>query len=112
MNKNTLIFLTVVMVLVGAGFLLFRSTSPSVKENTAVIPPANNNEKTAATTPSQNISDSILPTLGDANAPVTIIEYGHFKCPSCNKFFRETKPEITEKYIKTGKVKFVWKDFP
>ena len=52
------------------------------------------------------------PTLGDANAPITIVEYGHFKCPFCNRFSRETEPQIEEKYIKTGKVKFIWKDFP
>ena len=60
----------------------------------------------------QENTDVNAPTIGDANAPVTIVEYGHFKCPSCNRFFRDTEPQITEKYIKTGKVKFVWKDFP
>jgi len=60
----------------------------------------------------QNTTDKNAPTLGDEKAPVTIVEYGHFKCPFCNRFFRETEPQIAEKYIKTGKVKFVWKDFP
>ncbi|MDO8676851.1 MAG: DsbA family protein [Candidatus Azambacteria bacterium] len=49
--------------------------------------------------------------LGDKNAPVTIIEYGDFQCPFCGKFFKETEPTLREKYIKTGKVKFIYRDF-
>src|SRR3990167_3005650 len=49
--------------------------------------------------------------LGDQNAPVTIIEYGDYQCPFCGKFFKETEPTLRENYIKTGKVKFVYRDF-
>ncbi len=52
------------------------------------------------------------PFLGDENAPVTIIEFSDFECPFCAKFHKETFPQIKEKYIDTGKVKFVYKDFP
>lgn len=54
-------------------------------------------------------SDDIV--LGDSKAPVTIIEYGDYQCPFCGKFFKETEPLIRENYIKTGKVKMVWRDF-
>lgn len=49
--------------------------------------------------------------LGDLNAPVTIIEFGDFECPFCTKVFLETEPKIREDYIKTGKVKWVMRDF-
>ena len=52
------------------------------------------------------------PVLGDPNAPVTIVEWSDFECPFCNRFFKNTLPEIKEKYIDTGKVKLVYRDFP
>ena len=50
--------------------------------------------------------------LGDPNAPVEIIEYASLTCPHCQKFHLETLPEIKKKYIDTGKVKLVYRDFP
>lgn len=52
------------------------------------------------------------PVLGNPEAPVTIVEFSDFQCPFCRRFFRETLTQIKEKYIKTGKVKFVYRDFP
>lgn len=49
--------------------------------------------------------------LGDAKAPVTIIEYGDYQCPFCSKFFAEIEPAIIEKYVKTGKAKFIFRSF-
>lgn len=50
--------------------------------------------------------------LGEASAPVTIVEYGDFKCPFCARFFVETEPRLRREYIDTGKVRLVWRDFP
>ncbi len=52
-----------------------------------------------------------LPILGDEKAKVEIVEFGDYQCPFCGKFFKETEVLIREQYIKTGKVKFVWRDF-
>jgi protein-disulfide isomerase len=49
---------------------------------------------------------------GDKNAPVTIVEFSDYECPFCGKYFEETLPQITENYIDTGKVKYVFRDFP
>lgn len=49
---------------------------------------------------------------GDANAPVTIVEWSDYECPFCARFYSETFKQIDEKYIKTGKVKFAYRDFP
>lgn len=52
------------------------------------------------------------PVKGEADAPVEIIEFSDYQCPFCAKFFEQTLPEIEKNYIKTGKVKLVYKDFP
>jgi len=49
---------------------------------------------------------------GNPNAPVTIVEWSDFECPYCAKFYSQTLEQIDEKYIQTGKVKFVYRDFP
>lgn len=56
------------------------------------------------------IGDDVV--LGDPDAPVTVIEFGDYQCPFCEKFFRETEPLLRREYIETGKVKMVYKDFP
>ena len=52
------------------------------------------------------------PFLGDENAPVTIIEFSDYQCPFCARFWSQTLPQIKSEYIDTGKVKFVYRDFP
>ncbi len=49
--------------------------------------------------------------LGDAGAPVTVIEYGDFQCPFCGRFFSQTEPLLKENYVRTGKVRFVYRHF-
>jgi protein-disulfide isomerase len=50
--------------------------------------------------------------LGDPNAPVTIVEYASVTCSHCASFHANTMPELKEKYIDTGKVKLVFREFP
>jgi len=52
------------------------------------------------------------PFLGDENAPVTIVEFGDYQCPICQRFHANTLPQIKSEYIETGKVKYIFKDFP
>ena len=49
---------------------------------------------------------------GDADAPVTIVEFSDYECPFCGKFYTQTYPQLVQKYIDTGKVKLVFRDFP
>lgn len=49
---------------------------------------------------------------GDENAPVLMIEYASLSCPHCAKFSTEIYPSIKAKYIDTGKLRFVYRDFP
>ena len=52
------------------------------------------------------------PFLGNEDALVTIIEFSDYECPFCERFYRQTLPSIKSTYIETGKVKFVYRDFP
>ena len=56
-------------------------------------------------------TDNASPILGNPNAPITMIEFGDYQCTFCNKFFHETENPIITNYIKTGKVKVLFKDF-
>jgi len=49
---------------------------------------------------------------GNPNAKITIVEFGDYQCTFCYKFHDETMKKINEKYIKTEKVNFIYKDFP
>lgn len=49
---------------------------------------------------------------GDKDAPVTIVEWSDYECPFCGRFYTNTLRQIEEQYVKTGKVKFVYRDFP
>lgn len=49
---------------------------------------------------------------GDPDAPVTIVEWSDFECPFCTMFYTQTLGQIQTEYIDTGKVKFVYRDFP
>jgi protein-disulfide isomerase len=49
---------------------------------------------------------------GQADAPVTIVEYASMTCPHCSHFHETTYPEMKKKYIDTGKVRFIFREFP
>ena len=49
---------------------------------------------------------------GNPDAPVTLIEYSDFTCGYCLKFFKETWPRLSAKYVETGKVRFLYRDYP
>lgn len=49
---------------------------------------------------------------GDPNAPITIVEFSDFQCPYCQRFFANTLPQLESDYVKTGKAKIQYKDFP
>ncbi len=61
---------------------------------------------------SQSISVEDAPFKGDKNAAVTLIEFSDYGCPFCARHARETLPQIEKDYIKTGKIKYVFRNFP
>ncbi|MFH1895314.1 MAG: DsbA family protein [archaeon] len=77
-------------------------TAPSVNNQLTVNQPA----------PVVNASADDDTVKGAENAPVTIIEFSDYQCPFCERFYAETLPSIQQKYIDSGKVKLVYRDFP
>jgi protein-disulfide isomerase len=49
------------------------------------------------------------PSKGSSDAPVVIVEFSDFQCVYCRKFRQETLPKIEERYIRAGKVRFVYR---
>jgi protein-disulfide isomerase len=52
------------------------------------------------------------PMRGSSEARVTLIDFSDFQCPFCARYVRETMPWIERDYVVTGKVKYVFRDFP
>lgn len=51
-------------------------------------------------------------TMGDDKAPVTVIEYASMTCSHCAHFQATTFPELKKRYIDTGKVRYILREFP
>lgn len=111
-TKNSL-SIPVAIVIAGAliaGAVLFTRSSPQTVANVG-----NDQQGTVNTEQVSGVADVSADddaVLGDPNAPITIIEFSDFQCPFCRKFYRETIPQIKKDYSTTGKVKFVYRDFP
>src|SRR2546427_58800 len=52
------------------------------------------------------------PMLGRADAPVTLVEFSDYQCPFCQRFFATTLSALKKDYVDTGKVRYVFRDFP
>src|SRR5262245_60622491 len=51
-------------------------------------------------------------SLGKSDAPVVMIEYASATCPHCAQFHRDILPQLRSEYIDTGKLRFIYREFP
>jgi protein-disulfide isomerase len=91
--------------------VFYRAGSPAGSGNTGA-----NAGAVAPQTPTANVASLMTLSsrdaiLGNANAPVTIIEYGDYQCPFCTRYFTQIEPLIKSQYIDTGKAKMIFRDF-
>ncbi len=72
--------------------------------------PESENDSNLLTT--SKLIENGSPIMGNSNAPITVLEFGDYQCTFCYKFHQNTLDIINDDFIKTGKVKLVFKDFP
>lgn len=97
--------------IVVAGFIVAMAVVYSKGGFTDRAEPSRQNAAAVVASSGQSLADDD-PVLGNPDAPVTIVEFGDFQCPYCAQFFRTTEQELIEKYIKTGKARLIYRDFP
>lgn len=104
MIKNWLMIATMVMSVIGLSSysLAQNETSAPIVDVEEVLP---SKEEILTIQPNDLV-------IGDVNAPVTIIEYASLSCSHCASFHADSYDMIKKNYIDTGKVKFVFRDFP
>lgn len=75
-------------------------------------PPVAHPATTADTATAQGPDLLAERTKGKADAPVTVIEMSDFQCPYCRQFATETFPALDQEYVQTGKVRWIFVNFP
>lgn len=103
--------LLVISIFTG-GFGLGSNNNIGVGSGSGNQPVAGNNIPTGTVEVDARQLEDDDPFLGEEDAPVTIVEFSDFQCPFCRKFWGDALPQIKSQYIDTGKVKFVYRDFP
>lgn len=51
-------------------------------------------------------------TIGDAGAPITVVEYSDFQCPFCALFANEIQPQLIDEFVRSGQIRFEFRHFP
>lgn len=59
----------------------------------------------------KNIAMAGEPFIGDEHAPATLVEWSDYQCPFCKRWELDTMPVLVDQYVKTGKLRIVFKDF-
>ncbi len=67
---------------------------------------------TPTATPDTDFDEETAATRGAEDAPITVVEFSDYQCPFCQRHYEQTMPQLLENYIDTGKVRYVFKDFP
>jgi protein-disulfide isomerase len=88
-----------------------QTQAPATSETTAAV---NVPEPAGTVDMDKLLEEGALPekVMGEADAPVTIVEYASMTCGHCANFHNNTLPAIKEKYIDTGKARLVFREFP
>lgn len=66
-------------------------------------------QQSVPTPPASDLTEMVM---GAKDAPVTIIEYSSLSCPHCAAFHKDVLPQLKEKYIDKGKVRYILREFP
>jgi protein-disulfide isomerase len=70
------------------------------------------NESVASPTSAATPDPDVWRQMGDPNAKVVIEEFADYQCPFCGEFHTDGEPRLRTEYIQTGKVRFIFRNFP
>lgn len=85
-----------------------QSTSVSVKQADSTA--TGDQQQQAPSNVNLEVEDD--PTIGSKDAKVIFYEFSDFQCPFCRRFFTDSLSQLEKEYVDTGKILFVYKDFP
>lgn len=102
---------TTVALIAILAVVAFKSSFENGPTGGAVVPSLGGSDPTPSVLDMEALLDDDT-VKGDEDAPVTIVEWSDYECPFCGRFYSETEKLIDEEYVKTGKVRFVYRDFP
>ena len=103
MNRMIPLAIVVAAIIAAGAYFLMQGNVTDVQVTQVETPEQPDNAAAA----SSAIEDMVL---GDANAPITMIEYASYTCPHCGSFHQNTYPQLKADFIDTGKVKFIFRE--
>lgn len=116
MNLRQISILVAVLAVIGVGAGVYFTRTPAPAPVVAAAAP------TAAPAPgSRAVPQGPIPgprlegldfVMGHPDAPVSVIEYASLTCPHCQRLHVEVLPRIKAEYVDTGRVRWVFRDFP
>lgn len=100
-------------ILISSGVIKIQGLTPNTQPSLTQGQTPSQVQPQPQVTPGQKVDVAVghLPPIGDPSAKVKIIEFGDFRCPFCDKFFKETEPQLLNDYVKTGKAVFYFRHF-
>jgi protein-disulfide isomerase len=116
-GQNPWILLVIGLIVGGlAGFFLYPIIMLTQQTDAAPLAAVEDSGQINKPDPHQAImlavADGSRHFQGEANAPVTLVEFGDFNCGYCGRWTQETLPQIDEKYIQTGQVRMAYVHYP
>ncbi len=105
MDRKVQVLFTVVLLAIFVGGVVGLTRYVEGRQAAQATPtaaPSAANEPTDLGVPAYRV-------MGEADAPVTIVDFSNFLCPHCSRFAQTTKKKIEEAYVRTGKVRFVYR---
>jgi protein-disulfide isomerase len=100
-DLSAVTMITILILMVGIGVYALVS---------AFVDDDSTNEANSGSTTTASLTNN-QPSIGKEDAPVKLVEFGDYKCPSCRQFTLEIFPKLKKEYIDTGKVQFFFVNF-
>ena len=108
-RANRIYIVTAIAVVVSIWILFTQSSSFQLR---MLTPDTSKLDDSSTSIKASSVSVDGGISKGELDAPISIIEFGDFQCPYCQSFATDTEPQIQTTYIDTGKVKFIFMEYP